>query len=223
MKHGTDEYADYVEHPRYGKSPRLTGLNPKAHHGGDVFIHWHSPEDCRIPGTAIVADASRQKEATVAVTHYFDVKRRCRDCDRMFIFFAEEQRHWYEVLGFGLDSDCLRCIDCRKSKQQTAGLRERYESLVGEPDRSDEGTLELIDCALTLIEDSVFGRRSLERVRALLNSISSDSEVRRHTTFRRLSARADALTEASANNPVHRRGEVGRSQMGNQSSPPRDG
>ncbi len=218
----TDKYAEYVDHPRYGKSPRVTGLNPQTDYGGDVFIHWHSPKDCRIPDTAIVADTSRQKAPTVAVTHYYDVKRRCRDCDRMFIFFADEQRHWYEVLGFGLDSDCVRCIDCRKSDQQTARLRERYESLLSQPDRTDKTTLELIDCALTLIEQSVFGHRSLERVRALLNSFPSDLRIRRHATYRNLSLRADTLTEESANNPMHGSGEVVRFQMDIQSSPPRD-
>lgn len=197
MKYGTDKYADYVEHPRFGKSPRLTHLNPQADYGGGVFIHWHSPEDCRIPNTAIVADTKRQKTPTIAVTHYYDVKRRCRDCDRMFIFFAEEQHYWYEVLGFGLDSDCVRCTDCRKSEQQTARLRERYELLLGEPDRTHEGTLELIGCALTLIEHSVFSHRSLERVRALLNSIPSDSNVKSQATYRELLARAATLTEAS--------------------------
>ena len=105
MKRIPDEYATYIEHPRYGRRPRITGMNPETVYGGDVFIHWHSSKKCRIPNTAILADLSQQTPATVPVTHYYDVKRHCLDCGRSFLFFAEEQKHWYEVLGFGLDSD----------------------------------------------------------------------------------------------------------------------
>src|SRR5690606_12241464 len=182
----------------------------------------HSPTDCRIPNTAIIANTSLQKAPTVAVTHYYDVERRCRDCCRMFIFFAEEQRHWYEVLRFGLDSDCVRCVECRKSEQQTAQLRQRYESLLKRSDRTDKETLELIDCALTLVEHSAFGHRTLQRIRELLNSFPFESKVRRHATFRGLANRADILTESAANHPMQPSGEVGRFEVDDQPSPPAD-
>ena len=111
-------FDDYVEHPLYGRVPRVTGLNPKEDFGGNVFLHWHSPEDVRIPNTAVQADTSKQPTATVAVTHYFDSKRTCRDCQRPFLFFAEEQKYWYEELGFRLDADCIRCVECRKKHRK---------------------------------------------------------------------------------------------------------
>src|SRR5690554_738010 len=101
-------YDSYVEHPRYGRKPRITGLNPVNDYRR-VFLHWHSGDDCRIPNTAVEADLSRQSPAAVPVTHYFDVKRACRDCGRPFIFYALEQKHWYEELGFCLEADCVRC------------------------------------------------------------------------------------------------------------------
>src|SRR5688572_8761575 len=113
MARDADEYAAFVDHPRYGRHPHITGLNPD---GGsdDVFLHWRwRKKGCLIPNTAIPADLSRQTAATIHVTHYFDQKLECRDCRRLFIFFAEEQKHWYEELGFGLDSDCVRCVFCR--------------------------------------------------------------------------------------------------------------
>ncbi|WP_366929827.1 zinc-ribbon domain containing protein [uncultured Thiodictyon sp.] len=102
-----EDYSKFVDHPRYGRLPRMTGLNPDTNYT-DVFLHWHSAKECRIPNTAIRADLSRQTPATVQVTHYFDVRRQCRDCDKPFIFFAEEQKYWYEILGFGLDSGLFR-------------------------------------------------------------------------------------------------------------------
>jgi hypothetical protein len=168
-----DEYETFVEHPRYGKRPRITGLNPKTDYL-KVFIHWHSPESCRIPGTAIKADLTKQAQATVPVTHYFDVKRSCRECDRPFIFFAEEQKHWYEELGFGLDSDCVRCSLCRRRQQGLARKRERYEELFHLVERNVEQNLEMADCCLTLIEKGVFHPRQAERVRMLINRIPED-------------------------------------------------
>lgn len=190
----TDEYDDYVEHPRFGREPHITGLNPKNGRRG-VWLHWRSP-DSNVPDTAIAADLSKQVQSTVAVTHYFDAKRQCRDCGRMFLFFAEEQRYWYEELKFPLDSDCVRCVECRHSERQLANQRQRYESLLPRTDRSEEETLELIDCAVTLIEHSIFGPRTIQRVRTLLNSIPKDSKVRSRAKFQNLKARADKLKQA---------------------------
>jgi hypothetical protein len=167
-----DDYSKFVDHPRYGHQPHVTGLNPDTNYT-DVFLHWHSAKEYRIPNTAIPADLSRQAKATVQVTHYFDVRRQCRDCGRPFIFFAEEQKYWYEVLGFGLDSDCVRCVPCRKKQQGIAALRERYEDLFHVSHRTVDDTLEMAECCLQLIEASVFHERQVEHVRALLNQARS--------------------------------------------------
>lgn len=126
---------DWVPHPRYGAKPRVTGLDPDPD-APDVQLHYnvnffterqkadmlryagHVPEpraeQRHIPGTAVVADLSKQKPATLPVTHYYDIEKRCVECSRLFLFFAEEQKHWYEELGFTLDADCVRCAPCRK-------------------------------------------------------------------------------------------------------------
>ena len=168
-------------------------MNPDTVFGGDTYLHWHSPKQCRIPNTAIAADLSRQTPATVPVTHYFDVKRQCRDCDRPFIFFAAEQKYWYEELGFGLDSDCVRCAPCRKRQQGLARKRERYEELFHVPHRTTDEALEMADCCLSLVEASVFHARQIERVRALLKGLSDERDE--DTTWRHneLLARAIAI------------------------------
>jgi hypothetical protein len=167
-----DEFTVFVRHPRYGQRPRITGLNPETDYAtGNVFLHWHSPAQCRIPNTAIAADLSRQSPATIGVTHYFDVKRQCRDCDRPFLFFAEEQKHWYEELGLPLESDCVRCVDCRKKQRGLERKRERYEELFHVPERTAEQDLEMADCCLSLVEASVFHKRQLQRVRMILKKL----------------------------------------------------
>ncbi len=87
-----DKYADFVEHPRYGRGPRHTGLNPQDNFTQGVYLGWHSPEGQRIPETAVAADTTKQVSKPVAVSHYYDLKRKCRDCNRMFIFFADEKK-----------------------------------------------------------------------------------------------------------------------------------
>ena len=165
-----DEFDNFVENPRYGRRPRITGLNPvKQLSGVDyVYPHWHSPTTCRIPNTAIVADRQRQVDSTLAPTRYFYVKRECRICHRLFIFFAEEQRHWYESLKFPLEADCRECPPCRKRQQAVERKRkrerERYNALFHIEKRSDEENIEMAECCLVLIEKEIFTRKQLPTV-----------------------------------------------------------
>src|SRR5262245_27802217 len=107
------KYDAYVEHPRYGRYPRHTSLNPDPYNP-DVHLHSNATniqeiqkrarrilgydfpfltsleavtptELPRIAGTAIRADTSKQNNPTVPVTHYYDVEKVCRNCKRPFI------------------------------------------------------------------------------------------------------------------------------------------
>jgi hypothetical protein len=174
----SSQFREFVTHPRYGQGPRITGLDPENDFAtGSVFLHWHSPEGVRIPNTAIPADVSRQVPATVQVTHYFDAKRQCIDCRLPFIFFAAEQKYWYEELGFPLEADCVRCVVCRKKQQGLDLNRLRYEELCHVHDRTREENLELAECALSLVEAGVFGKRQIERIRGTLKKIRSDPKL----------------------------------------------
>jgi len=160
---------DFVAHPRYGDEPRLTGLNPKENWlTGEVNLHWRSSSEARIPNTAIAADTSRQNRPTIAVTHYFDSRRSCVDCRQSFLFFAAEQKYWYEVLGFPLESDCVRCVPCRKQQRALQAQRQRYETLFAFEARTPDQDIELVESALALVGAGVFGRRLLERLRSIL-------------------------------------------------------
>ena len=193
MRNQNDKYADFVEHPRYGKRPHITGLNPDSKTGSEAWLHWHSAKDCRIPNTAIIASRIRQNSGLGCVTHYFDVVRECEGCHRNFIFFALEQRHWYEVLRFNLSANCRHCVECRKSRQAIAITRKRHDHLLSLTARSDKETLELISCGITLVEQNVFGSRVVQRLRQLLNQIPDDSKIRKHATFCDLVARSEKL------------------------------
>jgi hypothetical protein len=162
------KYAEYVEHPRYGKGPIFTGLDPNS----TVLRTFFSDNNVGpIAGTAVAADLSKQTPATIPTKYYYDEHRTCRDCGRRFIFFALEQKHWYEELHFSLDADCVRCPECRKKTQDIARRRKRYEELCRVPEHSLGEMLEMADCCLTLIEEGIFGLRQTERVRAIFNKL----------------------------------------------------
>jgi len=216
-----DNYAEYVDHPRYGRGPKYTGLNPDSM-APEVQLHWNSTslreialrlhiltgtgqewyykavldtsEIKRIPNTAIIADLNRQAAATVQVTHYFDLKRICRDCRKPFIFFAEEQKYWYEVLRFGLDSDCVRCVPCRKGHQVISHSRQRYEELFHISDRSTDENFEIVDCCLSLIEGSVFSPKRLQFVRTVLNRMRSSTDESIASRLNELASRVRAIS-----------------------------
>lgn len=220
-----DGYESYVEHPRFGRGPRITGLNPQPSDEG-VRLHWRvrtveeftalfaEVRECfpgfdidefarsrrhtrPIPGTAIAADLYRQTPATYPVTHYFDIARACCDCGRPFIFFAEEQKYWYEELGFTLDADCIRCVECRKDAQRLARHRENYEQLFHVSHRDVEQNLDMAEACLVLIEAGIFTRRKTETVRMLLNGVPDDAEARNGPRFAELRRKLIAVESQS--------------------------
>jgi Probable zinc-ribbon domain len=230
MTRTSDKYATFVDHPRYGQGPNITGLNPSPR-DRTVNLHWnalvrdeiaavweaatgeqypygrlvvYSDRRRRIPNTAIAADLSRQVLATVPVTHYFDMECKCRDCGRQFIFFAKEQKHWYEDLGFSLNSDCVRCVECRKQQQGLGQERERYEMLCHVPERTVEQCLQMAESCLSLIESDVFSKKQVERVRMLLNAVPDDADVRKHRCFGDIIKRLHAI-EGDDGRPAERK------------------
>jgi hypothetical protein len=193
VKFPATEYGGYVDHPRFGRKPRFTGLNAEPTPDGKVFCHWHSPVGTRVPNTAIAADTARQGRVTVHVTHYFDSRRVCRKCGRPFLFFAEEQKFWYEELQFPLESDCLECVLCRKEAQHLQVTRERYEELFANAARTEAETLELVECGVLLAESSVFSTKLLPRLRGHLKPLLDGPHSAR---ARALVARMDLCSPA---------------------------
>jgi hypothetical protein len=111
------------------------------------------------------------------------------------LFFAAEQKYWYEELGFGLNADCVRCVACRKREQGLGKARQRYEELFHREARTEAESVEMAECCVTLIEASLFGKRQTERVRALLNHACG--RAKKDTQFRTLMARVVAIETSS--------------------------
>ena len=194
-----DPYRNYVEHPHFGRGPRFTGSNPSVfdtdvslrsgtistkewdiRHRGKRFNHnlkdLDDSEIPRIPNTAIIADPSKQPQNSYwRVTHYFDLDKVCLDCNRPFLFFAEEQRYWFEELGISLDAQALRCCDCRKKVRDTVLMLKNYDHLLHVEPRTQAQNLALAEILLTLIEAGTFPATKTAQVRAQLNMAAKQS------------------------------------------------
>lgn len=178
---GGEDWSQFVEHPRFGRGPRYT--SGELPWGSD-----HTPRlgGAAIPGTAVKADPSRQVPSPVPALYYFDQKRVCRDCQRNFLFFADEQKHWYETLGFSLDANCVRCTDCRRQQHQIARWRRRYEELCHMTSATLDESLEWAEICLQLIEAHAFPVGKTALVRRCLNVVTRSEDPTRI-------ARCDAL------------------------------
>ena len=186
-----DMRGEYADHPRFGRRPRRTGLNPEAGDPG-VHLHWYANHDARVPHTAIEADLDRQSPCPVPVTHYFDLRRTCQDCGRAFLFFAEEQKYWYEELGFALDADCEQCFACRRERRGVARHRARYTELYHKEDRTLDEELDLAESYAGMCEggDSP-GKRALQvraRILRLEHSMTPARRARLAAVAQRLLA-----------------------------------
>jgi hypothetical protein len=198
------KHEGYSEHPRYGRHPRRTGLNPSPY-DGNVQLHPNattvheiqkraelagiklpflnklarisSKEPARIPGTAIKANPKKQNHPTLPVSHYYDIEKICRRCKCHFIFFAEEQKYWYETLQFPLDSDCVLCTACRKTEQFLSRNCSTYERLENAKTREWKDNLKMAKSALTLVENGVFGTKVVQKIRRLLKTVPDSEKI----------------------------------------------
>jgi hypothetical protein len=97
---------------------------------------------------------------------YADILKKCRDCRRKFIFYAEEQRHWYEVLGFTIDADCVRCPECRRADQTLRRRFQRYSNAIARTDLTDDEFATLVGDAAFVWDNGLLKKRDkLKRIR----------------------------------------------------------
>ncbi len=152
-----------VDHPRYGNQPRRNaeGVSPTAH------ACWRYTRSNCFWTTAIPADTTRQVASMWPVAFYADVIETCRNCERPFLFFAEEQKHWYEELGFGIDSWCVQCVDCRKAEQFLKRTFHRYGHITNGSDLSDDDLVQLLQDTKVLADAGMLSK--VDNLRRIAN------------------------------------------------------
>ncbi|MBY0419822.1 MAG: zinc-ribbon domain-containing protein [Pararheinheimera sp.] len=131
----------YVNHPRYGNSPI-----PSEYSFTDTEIrngHWRYSSLKYFGNTAIPAVISKQNFAVSPRAIYVDIEEKCLVCGCLFLFFALEQKWWFEELQFWVDSHCTRCIHCRRADRETRAMQKRYQSLVQQRELTQEESEQL--------------------------------------------------------------------------------
>jgi len=139
--------AGVVPHPRYGNTIVSSGCNVASEEIRASFYRYRG--ETIFPESVIQADTTRQNFTVFPRGYYVDMLKLCRTCRRPFIFFAREQRHWYEILRFYIDADCVHCPECRRSNQELRRRFRRYSESIGHTDLND-------NCLMQLAEDALF-------------------------------------------------------------------
>lgn len=149
-KRGTEPKRDYVRHPRFGNKPIVSEFSFSQE---DIEqAHWSYAGKQYFPYTAIPADIEKQNYSVLPRSIYVDIEVCCEGCNRLFIFFAKEQKYWFETLNFYVDADCRRCSDCRIKVREIKSLQMKYESLQKISIRTTEEATELKQVALELYQ-----------------------------------------------------------------------
>ena len=139
-----------VPHPRYGAESVASGEGISE--ATVRASYWGYHDAVLYPESAIVADWRRQNFSTFPRGTYVDLRERCRDCGREFLFFAREQKHWYEELGFYVDARCVRCPACRKTEGTLRRRFTRYAEAVAKRELDDAELLTALGDALFVWE-----------------------------------------------------------------------
>ena len=77
--------------------------------------------------SAVRADISKQDYSVCPRHWYLDATFRCPQCRNCFEFSVDEQRFWYEELGFWIDSTAKHCRQCRRDLRHLKALRQEYD------------------------------------------------------------------------------------------------
>lgn len=177
-----------VSHPRYGTRPRFTDLEFRGEKPG-LDLGWKYARSTVIPGTGIAADCSKQRGSVMCVAVYLDVLKECTDCHRPFLFYALEQQHWCEELGFAYDADCVRCVPCRKKEQRKEKLSQEYQRLLAAKNKTPEDHLDVACLAMDMHD--ICRLSSLQKIRTCFNRIPESEHHR--AKYRKLKTRVKKL------------------------------
>jgi hypothetical protein len=88
--------------------------------------------------SAVHADISRQNFSVCPRHWYIDATFHCPRCGNNFRFTADEQRVWYEELGFFVDSRAKHCVDCRRELRNLNSLRQEYDRDIASAMQGDD-------------------------------------------------------------------------------------
>ena len=176
MAKKTDIFAAYVNHPRYGQRPRISNQTIQITKHEQFCLVSRCNAGKIFKNTAIKADMELQKGSAYAVKYFFDEDKTCVHCKRHFIFFAAEQKYWFDQLKFNIAAQGHSCFECRAFANEQKYFKQRYDALTHHGERTNEQSLEMAHMCLSLVESGVFKPRSIQTVQKFLNEIANDDK-----------------------------------------------
>jgi hypothetical protein len=120
-------------------------------------IRW-ACDGCLDAGQAILGRPRKQRYAFNPIDinapdlAYVDQNLSCDRCGEDFIFSKEEQRHWYEDLGFVIMSHPKQCAPCRRILREGRNLNTELSKLLADGDPREEAQLRRVIEIYTLME-----------------------------------------------------------------------
>jgi hypothetical protein len=109
------KYNENYQDPYSGPPPE--GWILKVAGNKDRKLAW-ACDVCLSEGRAIRAEPWRQLTGLMyPFFAYIDQSLPCEDCGKDFKFSAQEQRYWYDVLQFQIDSYPKQCAPCRRKRR----------------------------------------------------------------------------------------------------------
>lgn len=109
--------------------------------------------------TAIPANTELQDFTVFPRAWYVDARFHCADCGAEFLWSAQEQKLWFEVYHFYVDSQPTRCRECHAKHRNLLQLRQEYDALIGKA--LSHGTVEMKERVLDILEKLEDGGHAL--------------------------------------------------------------
>jgi hypothetical protein len=124
-------------------SPLRDGMRQLALRGGGKWF-W-ACDACLDAGRAVVADVGKQQLGMgTPFAAYVPRPFRCEDCRAESVFGAEEQRHWFEDLGFLIWVHPKQCAPCRAARRRRKRTSRDLAAALADLDVTDPTQLEAI-------------------------------------------------------------------------------
>ena len=159
---------DLVPHPRAREMARASQRSMPSMSVEEIRTSdWQVRRSTIVPGTAILANTHAQHDALYPRRVYADLLKKCTNCARPFLFYANEQRFWFETLRIPIEADCVMCPPCRKHAHRIKGALFRY-AIAMHASRLDARHMKcFVDDALFLFEQGIV--RNVARLGAIKN------------------------------------------------------
>jgi len=147
----------FVNHPRYGNKPIISDYVLSKEE--IEYLMVCNTDEVYFLETALLADTTKQHYNLYPRKIYIDEQIKCNQCHRLFIFFAIEQKAWFEKWNLYIDAKPKKCWECRKKEKEIKTLQFDYEQLVVKKHRTLDENKELKKYALELYQLGIIKKK----------------------------------------------------------------